>query len=401
MDTQKIKNIEDYRSSSDTVKHRNLELNKKIVITLLFMAITILGGCFILFGNGSKLLDDLKIGYWNDNGRTQPHSIAIDSGMHYQFSIYKNDIIQCSKDGIKAINTKGENEWSVAMTLSNPFLQVSEKRIMVADRGGREVNLVTNYTRINPITTEEPIITAKMNESGYIAVVTQEKGYKGKITVYDPHGHPVYIWHSVENYIIDVDISEDGKRMAVCVMDTTKGKVSGGLMSFYLNEEEPYWATEVPDTLITSIKYYKDNGLVAVGDNRVLYYSPFGEERWRVNYDSRALQTFNIDSDRFIVVALNEGKGGNLLNNKTVIEILDPSGKKTGSYEINGEVSSMDVWEEVIVFNNKRDIYVITSKGEEACKLTVTKDIKDMILFKNKKQVLVVSTNELDILSLK
>jgi WD40 repeat protein len=382
----------------------NKQAGKKPSIAVrvfLVILIVIIGGYFIYLNRYHPAIDNLLGGKLKGSAFRKPSTLSLDSSSEYQFKVYKDNIIFSNKDGIKAVNKKGEEEWSIAMTLTNPYILTTNKYILVADKGGREVNVVTNYSVVCSKRTEEPIIMAKINESGYFAVVTEEKGYKGKITVFNPNGQELYKWHSVENYIIDLDISLDGKRMAVCTVDTSKGKVSGGVVFFNLNEEKPYAGIVINDTLISNIRFYKDNSLIVIGDNQMVGFSPQGIQKWNISYNDRSLQAFNIDSNDIIVLALSERKGGNFINSDSVIEIFNRDGQKQGTYKVDGEIKFLDVEDDLIALNKKRDVCVITPKGVEIAKATSSKDIKDIVLFGNKREILMVSRNALDVLELK
>jgi hypothetical protein len=170
---------------------------------------------------------------------------------------------------------------------------------------------------------------------------------------------------------------------------------------FNLNEEKPYAGIVINDTLISNIRFYKDNSLIVIGDNQMVGFSPQGIQKWNISYNDRSLQAFNIDSNDIIVLALSERKGGNFINSDSVIEIFNRDGQKQGTYKVDGEIKFLDVEDDLIALNKKRDVCVITPKGVEIAKATSSKDIKDIVLFGNKREILMVSRNALDVLELK
>ncbi len=385
-----IKEIKEYKrnKNSKSKNEKPKKSNGNIFLGIIFILIA-LGGTYFLYING------FNFPFTQKNNKTT--TITIDSGSQTILESYKDNIIYCNNSGIYAVNQKGELEWNVPMTLNNPFLYTNEKSILVGDRGGREVNIVTNYATIDPIKTDEPIITAKINATGYFAIVTEEKGYKGRLTVYNPKGQEIYRWHSVGNNIIDVAISNDGKKIAVSVLNTSKGTVSSGLIFFYVSEEEPYAATQIEDTLITNIKFYKNNSLIAFGDNQVMEFSPQGVRKWNIDFGDKKMSTYNIDSDSIIAIAF-ESEKASLLNNKSIVELFNRDGNKIGEYESDGKINRLVVKNRQIAFYQNRKIHIINTKGEEIATLTSKKDIKDIILLKERGKILVVSRNDMDVL---
>jgi len=323
--------------------------------------------------------------------------IEIDTSLNYDVGIYKGNVVLCNNDGIKAVNQKGEEEWSIALSLSKPIMKINDKYVLVADKGGREVNIVTNYSVLCTVRTDEPIVTASINNAGYFAVVTDEKGHKGRITVYDANsnGQEIYKWYSGQNYITDVVISKNNDRMVVSTIDTTKGKVSGGVVFFSFNQEKPYAGILKEDTLISNLQLCKDNTVLAIGDNQMLGFSLDGQEKWSYNYDGRQLETYDMDANGVTVLALSEKNG------KTAIEIINNDGKLKGNKEVDGDVKYIDIGHEFVAFNSKRDIFLLTQKGEEVAKAVSNRDVVGIQLFGNSKEILLISRNALDIMELK
>ncbi len=393
MKNENVKEIKEYRRNKNNKKSESKNQKPKDTKGSIFIGVIIiliaLGGIYYLYTSGF----DFPLTQNNDKTTT----ITIDSGSQTILESYKDYIIYCNKKGIYAVNKRGELEWNVPMTLNSPFLYTNKKSILVGDRGGKEVNIVTNYATIDPIKTNEPIITAKINATGYFAIVTDEKGYKGKLTVYNPKGQEIYRWHSVKNNIIDVDISNDGEKIAVSVLNTSKGIVSSGLIFFYVGDEAPYAAAEIEDTLITNIKFYKNNSLIAFGDNQVMGFSPQGVKKWNIGFTDKEISAYNIDSDHIIAIAF-ESEKSSLLDSKSIVEIFNRDGSKIGEYESNGKINRLVVKDRQIAFYQNRKIHIINTKGEEIANLSSNKDIKNIILLEEKGKILVISRNELDIL---
>ncbi len=383
------------KNKSEKIKKKSKA--KNLIVTIVFMAIALFV-TFLFIDNGGSAFKAMFASF-KLNGHTAP-SISIELATKSRTGIFKDSIIISNKDGVKAINKKGEDEWSIPMTLSSPMLLFTSKQIMVADKGGREVNVISSHSKVDSIKLQDSIILARINEGCYSVVVSEEKGYKGKVVVYKPDGMEVYKWYSVENYIIDVDISNDGKRMTVLTMDTSKDKVAGGVLFFYLNQESHYSATVIEDTLPVKIKYNKDNTLIAICDNKVLMFNKNGEKKWENDYAGRALKAYNIDSERMIVLALSEKPVTGLVSTSTVLETVEMNGNKNNIYNINDNIKSLDVQEDIIVINKKRDIIMLSKKGKEIAKVTLTKDIDEVQLFQNKSQVMVVSKKEVEIVDM-
>ena len=374
---------------------RTLGNNRKF---MLFIIVVLVVGIYAIYLNKyNPVIQNLFAVVLKEQMVQSSLTIEFDSSTNHDIGIYKDSVVLCSKDGVRAVNKKGEEEWTVSLTLSKPFLEISHKYILVADKGGREVHVITNSSVLCTIRTDTPIISANINSAGYLAVITEEKGYKGKITVYDVNsqGQEIYKWYSGQNYITDVAISKDNKHMVVSTIDTSKGRVSGGLVFFNFSQDKPYAGVVKEDTLITNLKFFKDNMLVALGDNQVLGFSLEGEEQWSHNYEGKLLQTFHLNEEGMIGLALKED------SNRSLVRILNYKGEVKGTKEVNGVVKYIHVGDKFIAINNKRNISLITHRGEDVAEAAANRDVQNILLFENNKEILVVSRNCADILELK
>lgn len=62
-------------------------------------------------------------------------------------------------------------------------------------------------------------------DKGYCAECGEAPGYLGAVTVFDKGGEPVYKWYSARGYIINADVSDSGKYLAVACEEAGRGKV--------------------------------------------------------------------------------------------------------------------------------------------------------------------------------
>lgn len=63
------------------------------------------------------------------------------------------------------------------------------------------------------------------SDRGYYTECGAAEGYLGEVTVFDRGGEPVYRWYSANGYIINADVSDNGKRLAVACEENGRGKV--------------------------------------------------------------------------------------------------------------------------------------------------------------------------------
>lgn len=90
-------------------------------------------------------------------------------------------------------------------------------------------------------------------DKGYRAECGEAEGYRGAVTVFDKGGEPVYKWYSADGYIINADVSDDGKRLAVACEEDGKGK----LHIFRLDSEDEEGLFD-SDEIIVDVGYLRN-----------------------------------------------------------------------------------------------------------------------------------------------
>ncbi|MDR0818747.1 MAG: hypothetical protein LBN43_04150 [Oscillospiraceae bacterium] len=104
--------------------------------------------------------------------------------------------------------------------------------------------------------------------SGLYAEITQERGYKGVITVYDESGTAEYKWPSADEYIIAVKISPSADTMAVITLSGN----GCGLKVFSLETGGERGSYLSSDCMFYDLGYLTDGEIYAIGSDRAVIF---------------------------------------------------------------------------------------------------------------------------------
>lgn len=370
---------------------------KKLMIFVIFLLLA-LSFVFVYLNRYNPIINKIFGSVLKTNVTNKNLNISFDTNVPYQFEIYKNNLLILGNDSLKSINKSANAVWEVPLHLNSPAMQVLDKYILAYDRKGKECFVVSDSTTVHHITTEQPIICAKINKSGFFVIATNEIGSLSQATVYNNKGEKVFKWHSGNNYILDVDISPDNKKVAICTMNTENGKLSSGVVFFKLNEDKPFVGKSKEDTIFTNIRFNKDGSLIAISNNMAILYNSRGNEKWSYNYDGGILSTFNFDSDDFLCFAVKKNR---LINSETIIKTLSYDGKPISTYQTNGEIKNLSIKDNIISVSKDRELIVLTKGGNKIAETPVNRDIKKIFTMENKKEIMVIGSNIADIYELK
>ncbi len=67
------------------------------------------------------------------------------------------------------------------------------------------------------------LLSARPNDSGWLAITAQQSGYKGAVTVYNASHEPVITISLSSTFVVDAAVSPDCKTVAVVTMDQEGG----------------------------------------------------------------------------------------------------------------------------------------------------------------------------------
>lgn len=323
--------------------------------------------------------------------------LEFDTGGQYIQYAFGKDVLLLNKSGVKDVNNKGGDVWNIKMTLTNPTIDIDGKYALLADLdGNNSLNLYdTNGNNIvsYPISTD--ILSAKINKKGYAVAALAEEGYKGTVVVFDKKANEVFKWNSGEGYITDVDISKDGKYVAVAQMmsdgDETYSKVR--VMNTTNGQESGTAICE--DTLIAKINFDKNSNITAVGQNKVFGFSKKGNKNFEIDLAGKSPVKYDVENGDNLLFLCRDSRGN------SVLEIYSISGKYLGSYTSSDEIKNIASYNDNIIAATSRNLICLNYKGKLKKSIEISHDIMSIGIYGNERNVLVLGGNKADIVRIK
>lgn len=347
--------------------------NKKLSAAVIFILVIALGA-LAYFNRGLFQLENIG----------SASVFSFETGQHYQFDAWEGRILALNSEGLTCINQNGKQPWKISRQLSKPSMQTAGSYTVLFDRGGRDIAAYSAGAMLWEKKTDQPIITAKINEKGYCAVVTYEIGYKGKIEVSNSKGELVYSWKLGENYIVDVDISPDCKFFAAATVLTASSGVASKVTVVDIDAESILGEVQREDSLVMSIKYQKNGMLYAIAEGELIGISPKGEQRWVVGFEGRQLQKFKLPYNTSFVLSFVGSR------NNSIVEIYNTEGRKTGEYISESEIKAMDVKSGEIIVSQQKKVMLLNLKGRVVAQAEAEREIRSVLLLPDKKAAVVL-----------
>ena len=248
-------------------------------------------------------------------------SAAKDGEVHFdsvgegETVIYKDGYAHATVEKLIVTDKGGTEFQNVPLGFRKPVLSANARYVFAYDSGGTGLIVTDSFSVLFEKNMEDPIITARMNRDGSIAVVTEGDGFLAKVYVFNSSFKEVYRYRSLNRYILDAAVSEDGKALAVSALNIEGSGIVPEIMYFKLSKETVQWTVAFEEDPCVAVSV-KENGTVC-GLFRwgMVSLSAKGKEIGRYSLDNQVIQCFTMDhaDDNVFVVSASENGDGTVI----------------------------------------------------------------------------------------
>ena len=239
-----------------------------------------------------------------------------------EFLEMDGNILKYSNDGAMYTTKKNEMIWNQTFEMENPLVAVRGEYAAFADTDGQEVYILDESGFQVNFETEYPIRKIDISSQGTAAVLMADES-AGYLALYDDSGEclaegAIYMENS--GYPMDIALTDDGKNLAVTILDVASGSVST-TVTFYNFDSEGEDETDhivstytYADCVIPQIECPDGGVFLAFSDSGVIVYegSQTPEESERLSVTGEIKSVFYDDS-YFGLVVSDEEEGGRTL----------------------------------------------------------------------------------------
>lgn len=197
-----------------------------------------------------------------------------------RFMEFNGNILKYSNDGAFYIDAENHLLWNKTYEMQAPMLDICEGYVAIAEQKGKVIYIMDVNGPCGEIHTNRPIRQVHVANQGMVAVLMEENG-TGYIQLYDREG--AFLAEGELNsknsgYPLDISISQDGKKMAVAMLDPNEGNVKT-TVAFYnfgsvgQNEIDNIVSSyPYSDLVIPKVEFLTNDLAVAFGDQKVIFY---------------------------------------------------------------------------------------------------------------------------------
>lgn len=222
--------------------------------------------------------------------------------------------------------------------MEHPVLASSSRYGVVYDVGSN--NLFRFGSNHEPVVYSEQdssgILSARVNNSGWLTVTGLHNHYRSGVTVFDAHQQPVISLNYSSAFATDAILSPDCRTVAVITISQTDGTFRSTVRFHSTSASEPFATVELDGFTVLDMDFDSD-GLWLLGDSSLIILSPKGELRGEYQFDPDFLKGYTMEGDGFICLLLGKYRAGSA----RALVTIDRDGNVIAQQDLNAQVLSM------------------------------------------------------------
>ncbi len=320
--------------------------------------------------------------------------ISFETGSAYSAVSAGDNVILYNNRGAKAVSPNGKIKWEIQEELSEPLVEVADDFILLADlAGNHRAASYKNGGLHKEYILGNDIISAKITQKGCAAFAIDTDGYKAKVVVFNKRGREIYAWNSGGGYVTDIELSDNGRYLAVAQLVTDGAEATCKLQFIDTGRGEVINTVERVGEICAELRFIGSDRLIAVTDNHIAGYTKKGRERFNLSLAGKTPSLYDIGK-KCIALATVDGRGS------TVLELYSTSGRHRGSYTVTGDVRTLEADGRGAVLAEQSGVVRVNASGKVKGFMRPEHDIGDIGVFGGGK-ILAVGASYAEVLKLK
>lgn len=294
-----------------------------------------------------------------------------------------------NKNKFNIYNNTGNEEKTLEVEISNPIFDASNRFLVMAEKQGKKVYLITDKDITWETEIEGTISQVHVNKNGYVAVVMTDASYKTVIAMYSPEGDgkPKFKTYLSSTRTADISISNDNKYLAIAEVDTSGTIIQSNIkiISIEKASSDPTNSLEhthkgETDKLITNIQYQDKNKLICMYTDSIHIIENEQDSVLISNNNKKMIfQSIELNNN---VIGIEEKSSG-LFTADSVVNIMNIDNKTTKEYVVNAVTKEIYTKSNIIALNLGTEVEFINTDGWLVKRYIAKQEITNIIVSEN------------------
>ena len=255
-----------------------------------------------------------------------------------RFAALDGALLIASPNQIRLVGEDGAVRYEESVHLQSCAIARCGDLAAVYDIGGTDLYVMNPRGLVRRLSSGGEILSATLNEKGYLAVTSNASGYKAVVDVYDADGAPAFTFRSADRFVMTATVSRDSRFMMAVTMGEADGVFSSRLVTYRLNSTEPVGTCEVTGGAVYDLGAV-GRSFCAVAEDALYLLSSGGAMQAAYSFGGDSLRRCDLGGDGFATLLLGHYKSGSQCRLVTV----DDAGQEIASLEVNSDVLDLSV----------------------------------------------------------
>lgn len=280
-------------------------------------------------------------------------------------------ILHYSSDGAALASADGEQIWNETFEMNTPVAAVNGNAAVVYDQKGTSMCVFNGKGLLGKVTTELPILKARVSSQGMIAAILEDKETTW-INFYSPDGQTIATGKTridSPGYPVDLDVSDNGELLVVSYI-YVDGNTPTSYVAFYnfgttgQNQmDNMVSGYTYPDVLVPQVRFLSDDTAAAVRDDGITIYrgAQIPAESFSTDTEAEIVSCFVTKSSVGLVTANTEE--GN--EDPYRLQLFNLKGKMIADESFQTEYTTIRADGDRILLYNDKQLSIFDLSGHE------------------------------------
>lgn len=307
------------------------------------------------------------------------------------YAMYKGGLAVLAPERLRIFDAAGIGFLDKSTGFSAPYISSSKRFVLAYDRGGTQLFVYNSFACVFSETYDGNILSARINDAGFLSVLTHAAGYNALLTVYDSSFREIYKrWYSEGRFAVTCDVSADGKRAFAVVLKASLEGFDSYLEILSLGEETPVTQVDTSGQFPFKGQFITNNRILIAGDQSCRFYDDKGELLAETELEGR-LTGISAENGKVAVGCMsNQGR-------QFVLRLLDADGKEILKHQLEGDIKSVCAGEDYAAALTEKTLYIAFKEGFVR---EIPKTRKEKAVFAAGKHILLVSDTQAEYIPL-
>ena len=364
-------------------RRKNKRMLKITIITLIAIVVLVFIALYMANKSFNSFIDTYILR--KRISEKDVNSLTIDTDNLSLIYAYDKSLVVYADGSINFYNTDAKQIGNIELTLSKPIADSEGNYLALADYGLQKVCLIKSNNLVWQKDIEGKISKVSVNKQGYIAVSVTGTTYESIVMLFNEKGDLLFSKY-LSNYVIDVDISEDSKYLAIAEVDNstilpvTKIEIVSIELASTASDNDATVNTYEADSneLLTGMKYQSKNILLCSFENYVLKMTASSSERM---YDFSELTDYLEVNFRRGFVRIDKEESSVFKSDYRLKVTNENNVEKV--YIIEGSIKSLVCKDDKIALNLGKEVQFVNNNGWLVKKFVGNQEVKSVLVSSN------------------